>query len=96
VATSGTYQRGAHVIDPHRGRAATELAAVTVIGPTLTLADAYATAALAMGNRAAGWLEAIPDHEAMFVDTAGLAWETSRFASFRLAAGVDRHRCARR
>ena len=32
VATSGTAERGAHVIDPHTGRAALELASVTVVG----------------------------------------------------------------
>ena len=56
VATSGTYERGFHVIDPKRRRPVTDLAAVTVIGPELTLTDAYATAALAMGAAAPAWL----------------------------------------
>ena len=33
VATSGTYQRGCHVIDPHGHQPARALAAVTVLGP---------------------------------------------------------------
>src|SRR5436190_1715826 len=35
VATSGTAERGAHVFDPHTGRAALDLASVTVLGPDL-------------------------------------------------------------
>ncbi|MGH2719261.1 MAG: FAD:protein FMN transferase, partial [Actinomycetota bacterium] len=36
VATSGTAERGVHVFDPHTGRGATDLASVTVVGPSLT------------------------------------------------------------
>lgn len=52
VATSGTAERGAHVIDPRTGAPARGLAAVTVAGPDLALADAYATAGLALGPQA--------------------------------------------
>jgi hypothetical protein len=45
VAKSGTAHRGAHIIDPHTRRPATALRAITVIGPDLTWADVYATAA---------------------------------------------------
>ena len=56
VATSGTYERGQHVIDPRTGRPAQGLRSVTVVGPDLAVADAYATAALAMGENGIGWL----------------------------------------
>ena len=49
VATSGRYERGDHVIDPRTGRPATGLASVTVVGPDLAIADAYATAAVVLG-----------------------------------------------
>ncbi|MGI5156312.1 FAD:protein FMN transferase [Microbispora sp. CA-102843] len=77
VATSGTAERGAHVIDPHTGRPATELASVTVIGPDLTLADAYATAAFAMGGAAREWVEGLDGYEAFAVTAAGATWRTS-------------------
>ncbi len=51
VATSGTYERGHHILNPYTGAPATELVSVTIVGPDLTEADAYATAALAMGAR---------------------------------------------
>lgn len=56
VATSGVYERGYHVIDPHTGEPARALRSVTVTGADLAIADAYATAALAMGEPGLDWL----------------------------------------
>jgi thiamine biosynthesis lipoprotein len=56
VATSGTYERGAHVWNPRTGTPASGLRSVTVVGADLALADAYATAALAMGEGGITWL----------------------------------------
>ncbi|MBL1085309.1 FAD:protein FMN transferase [Streptomyces actinomycinicus] len=72
VATSGTAERGAHIVDPRTGRpAVTDLVAVTVVAPRLTWADCWATAAFAMGSRAGlAWLDALPDVEALLI-TAG-------------------------
>ncbi|WP_035749952.1 FAD:protein FMN transferase [Parafrankia discariae] len=52
VATSGVAERGAHVVDPRTGAPATGLASVTLVGADATLADAFATAALAAGPAA--------------------------------------------
>ncbi|MFJ6529139.1 FAD:protein FMN transferase [Streptomyces longwoodensis] len=72
VATSGTAERGAHIVDPRTGRSAvTDLVAVTVVAPRLTWADCWATAAFAMGSRAGlTWLDSLPDTEALLI-TAG-------------------------
>ena len=45
IATSGTYERGEHLIDPRSGRPAARAASASVTGPDLGLADALATAA---------------------------------------------------
>lgn len=46
LATSGTGQRGAHILDPRSGRPAeSPFSSVTVVGPDLTWADVWATAA---------------------------------------------------
>ncbi len=50
VATSGTAQRGAHILDPFTGHPVTGYASATVVGPLLTYADAYATAAFRHGS----------------------------------------------
>lgn len=60
VATSGTYERGAHIIDPFTGSPTADLASVTVTGPDLTFADAYATAVYVMGEVGLEWLAERP------------------------------------
>ncbi|OIJ66732.1 FAD:protein FMN transferase [Streptomyces mangrovisoli] len=72
VATSGTAERGAHIVDPRTGKSAvTDLVSVTVIGPRLTFVDCWATAAFAMGSRAGlDWLESLPGVEGLLI-TAG-------------------------
>jgi FAD:protein FMN transferase len=81
VATSGVAERGAHIIDPHLGRPASGLASLTVVGPSLALADAYATAAFAMGpTRARDWTESLPGYEAYAITEAGDTWQTAGFA----------------
>lgn len=60
VATSGAYERGEHIRNPLTGRAPEGLVSVTIVGPSLTLADAYATAAFAMGASGLAWVAALP------------------------------------
>ncbi|WP_020573954.1 FAD:protein FMN transferase [Actinopolymorpha alba] len=79
VATSGTAERGAHVLDPHTPRPAEDLASVTVVGPDLTHADAYATAALAMGHTALDWLPTLDGFDAYVVLADGRTWWSDGF-----------------
>ncbi len=66
VATSGRYERGDHVLDPRTGLPATGLASVTVVGPDLAIADAYATAAVVLGAvDGMRWLATRVGYEAM-------------------------------
>ena len=68
IATSGTAARGDHVLDPHTGRPPEGLISVTVVGPDLGTADAYATAAFAMGTRGPHWTARLPrGYEAMSI-----------------------------
>jgi FAD:protein FMN transferase len=80
VATSGTAERGVHILDPHTGRPAAGLASLTVTGPSLALADAYATAAVAMGSaRARDWTESLEGYEAYAITDMGETWQTPGF-----------------
>jgi thiamine biosynthesis lipoprotein len=63
VATSGAYERGDHVRDPFTGRAASGALSITLVGPDLTFADAYATAAFAMGPTGLAWVANLADYE---------------------------------
>jgi thiamine biosynthesis lipoprotein len=55
---------------------------VTLVGPELTLTDAYATAALAMGVDAPQWLMSLADHDAYVIDAGGHVWWTAGFIRF--------------
>jgi thiamine biosynthesis lipoprotein len=71
VATSGTAARGAHILVPATGLPATELASVSVIGPSLMWADVYATAAFARGTDAVAWLRTLTHHTWLVVARDG-------------------------
>ena len=50
IATSGTYERGAHITDPYTGVIAIGAKSATVIGPDGGLTDAMATALMVTGD----------------------------------------------
>jgi thiamine biosynthesis lipoprotein len=64
VATSGTTERGGHIVDGRTGRTARELLTLSVTGPELGRADAYATAAFAMGRDGLRWVGSLPGYAA--------------------------------
>src|SRR5690606_5823422 len=101
VATSGTAERGDHIIDSRTRRSAvTNLVAVTVVAPSLTWADCWATAAFAMGSRAGlAWLESLPGVEALLITGGEVVRCTAWVAGGRGGggggqAGVRRRRAA--
>lgn len=76
VATTGTAERGAHIINPIIGRPPTGLASITVVGEHLSIADGYATAAFAMGTASREWLQGLPGVRAFAVTSDGETWQT--------------------
>jgi FAD:protein FMN transferase len=62
VATSGAYERGSHITDPHTKAAPDGVLSVTVVGASLAAADAYATAAYAMGSEGLAWIATLPGY----------------------------------
>jgi thiamine biosynthesis lipoprotein len=79
VATSGTYERGAHLLDPRSGTPAAGVLSVTVIGPDLGLADAYSTAAFALGPDGPEWTRDLDGYEAMTIMEDGRVLCTAGF-----------------
>ena len=55
IATSGTYERGAHIHDPQTGMIAIGALSATVVGPLGWLCDAMATAVMVGGDDSAKW-----------------------------------------
>ena len=56
IATSGHYEKGAHIKDPHTGIIAIGAKSGTVIGPDGGICDALATALMVDGKDAAQWI----------------------------------------
>jgi FAD:protein FMN transferase len=81
VATSGPYERGAHLIDPATGRPASRAASATVTGPSLALADALATGVAVGGDEALAVVAGLDGYAAYLIrpdgsetDTGGIAF----------------------
>jgi len=82
VATSGAYERGAHIIDPHTGREPDGLLSFTVVGPKLSVADAYATAAYAMGRDGINWIAGLAGYAGCMITTERRRVWTEEFARY--------------
>lgn len=65
IGTSGVTGRRGHVVDPHTGEPADQFIAATVVGPDLTVADAYATALYAAGPAGLAWFHSGMDYRAL-------------------------------
>ena len=83
VATSGSYERRAHLIDPKSGRPRTGAASATVTGSSLPLADALATALAIAGPDAIRLVTELAGYNAYVIDLDGgeHASDGIRFAS---------------
>jgi thiamine biosynthesis lipoprotein len=71
VATSGTYERGRHLVNPFTG-VATSTASATVTGPDLGLADALATALAVAGPSGLEFVNAIKGYEGLVVESSDI------------------------
>jgi thiamine biosynthesis lipoprotein len=83
IATSGTYQRGDHIFDPHTHRPPSDIVAITVIGRDLATADAYATAAHAMGAAGIRWIARAHDYAGFSIHPDGTTTSTPGFDALR-------------
>jgi thiamine biosynthesis lipoprotein len=83
VATSGAYERGMHIIDPRTGRPPAGILSITVVGPDLGTADAYSTAAFAMGRDGVSWLAGRAGYAGMAIHDDGTVVCTPAFDALR-------------
>jgi FAD:protein FMN transferase len=77
IATSGTYERGAHIFDPATGTIAIGAKSATAIGPDGGLTDALATALMVAGEDGAIWFSQpeLAQYSAWVIDRhSGGAW----------------------
>jgi FAD:protein FMN transferase len=94
VATSGAYERGEHIANPLSPVAPRDWLSLTVIGPSLSLADAYATAAFAMGRTGLAWVGSHPGYRAIGITADEVRWieADSLAGSSRSHANRSAHR----
>ncbi len=71
VATSGTYERGSHIVNPKTGRPADSILGATVVGPDIAGADVLSTAVFIMGEKGLDYIEGVKDYEALLVTNDG-------------------------
>jgi FAD:protein FMN transferase len=71
VATSGSYERGAHLLDPRTGEPALLAASATVVGDRLALADALATGLAVGGDPVLEAIASLDGYEAYLVRLDG-------------------------
>jgi thiamine biosynthesis lipoprotein len=87
IATSATYERGAHIIDPRDGLPATPVASATVVGRDLAEADAHATTVFVMGVEGLTWLLEHTDHEGYVITHDGRTYATPGFVDVASSGG---------
>jgi len=74
IATSGTYERGSHIYNPHTKVNTTDLLSVTVYGDDIIKADVFATTLMAMSyEKAYSFMQKQPDYAALIVKQNGEA-----------------------
>lgn len=88
VATSGTYERGEHLVDPRSGQRRTRFASASVTGPDLAIADAMATALVVAGPEGVTLIESLPGYEALAVERGGRFWRTAGLLAAELPGGA--------
>ncbi|GAA5202321.1 FAD:protein FMN transferase [Microbacterium jejuense] len=71
VATSGTAERGAHIVDPRSGTPATGVVSATVAVAGLAHADVWATAAVVAGPDDLSWISRAGRSTGLLVDDTG-------------------------
>jgi len=98
IATSGTYERGSHLVDPHSGSPAARVASASVTGPDLGLADALATAIAVAGTEGLDLVEPLTGYEALVIGWDGRQHSTSQFPFAQIsdtAVGLLGQECCR-
>jgi FAD:protein FMN transferase len=79
IATSGTYERGSHLIDPRSHEPTTRAASASVTGPDLGLADALATGLAVAGPSGLAFIEPLDGYEALVIGFDGGRHSTGQF-----------------
>lgn len=84
IATSGTYERGQHIVNPHTKKPAATLVSASVYGKEIITADVFATACIAMGTKKAiHFINHQHGYGAFFVDNRGATFAVAKTQTAR-------------
>jgi thiamine biosynthesis lipoprotein len=95
LATSGTYERGEHLIDPRSGESSVRVASASVTGPDLGLADALATALAVAGDEGLARVETLDGYEALTISFGGAQHWTEHFPLASSSDGLPKPAASR-
>ncbi len=82
IATSGNYERGEHIYNPHTGKMATDISSLTVIAKNALEADRFSTPFFAEGKSSIYKLEQMEDFEGYMVYNNKEAVSTTGLSKF--------------
>ena len=72
IATSGSYERGSHIVNPLTRSADSDLISVSIYGDDVIVADVFATTCVAMGSKEAeAFMSQHPSYAALFIKKDG-------------------------
>jgi thiamine biosynthesis lipoprotein len=88
VATSGTAERGAHIVDPRSGQPAQDVISATVVADGLAEADVWATTAVVAGFDDLSWISDAATRTGLVIGARGdvRRWVGTTEVSVRAAA----------
>lgn len=81
IASSGTYERGAHIVNPKTRKPVRSLLGLTVIGEDIITADVLATAAFASEQNWRSLIHKFVGYEALVVENDGTVQMTDGFSA---------------
>jgi thiamine biosynthesis lipoprotein len=76
VATSGCYERGPHLINPKNGRMVFQTASASVVGPSLAMCDALATALVVAEDEGPDVARSLSGYESYLIKSDGTEFAT--------------------
>lgn len=82
IATSGTYERGNHILNPHTKQPTNSIISATVYGKDIVIADVFATTCVAMeADKAIDFINHREGYEALLIDAHGLVLASQNFSN---------------
>jgi thiamine biosynthesis lipoprotein len=82
LATSGSYERGSHIINPKTKIPADEFLSVTVAGPNIIWADILATAVFAAGEAGQDLIKRHLGYELFIINKSGLVYTSLGWTNY--------------